>query len=120
MAVNVQFAGVNRRFFAAPRADGTIKEGLDPYYGFETANSMVTYTAWRPDPQEMEEIIRTGIIMVATIGASGSGRMMFVGSRKYVVGHAIDFGGVWKNKVLAFPPTPEPPTPPEAPAPEPA
>lgn len=109
MAVTVQFRGSNTQFVIqeADAKDGT-DTGFKSFFGFVSRCKTMTHTLWLLSPEEIAEIVKTGVVMVSFKNHGRPLHPMWVGSRKWVLAQTLEFGGMWSNEVKTFKPTPGP------------
>jgi hypothetical protein len=86
MAEPFEFSGCNQIF----RGDGDTVQDL---HVFANRNRRVVVSAWRLSDRELDEIIRTGVVMVAIVGRFVP--PFLVGSNQEVRRFAADYGDVW-------------------------
>lgn len=89
MARPEKFAGTNKIYRAPPDRDDVVDLHV-------FANGNVIVSAWRPSESEMEEIIESGVIFLASF----SGATLFpalVGSESIVRSCVVDYGAIWKS-----------------------
>lgn len=109
MAESIPFLGANTHFTLNERhpEDGS-DTGMRSFFGYRSKCGVMTHTAWRLTAKELEQINRTGVVMVSFKNHSAPISPMWVGSRESVLSETIEFGGVWGTKPLNFKPRPQP------------